>query len=280
MPDLMKRWLGYILFSLGAVVLFLYLLFPAKSVKDYIAYQMRRIDPQLTLTAKDPLLRLPPGIKLQDADIRFDKKPLIRLESLSLFPRILTLFTSQRTFRFRGRAYQGETTGDLFLAKDGKWRIKGTGSGFQAELTPAVAWTSQGSLSGTVAGKYEFSVVQGTLSATISNGAFTLTEPLLEIKSIDFTQLTLDAEIEQSRMKIKKVQITGPEINGDLAGQVMLRRPLNDSILDISGLIKPHPLFLAELRKKLPPGFLSDQIVKKGITFKIGGTVKEPEMTF
>lgn len=276
----MKRWLGYILFSLGAVVLFLYLLFPAKSVKNYIAYQIRQIDPQLRLTAKDPFLRLPPGIKLIDADIRFDKTPLIRLESLSLFPRILTLFTSQRTFRFRGSAYEGETKGELFLAKEEKWRIKGTGDGFQAELIPVAALTSQGTLSGTVAGKYEFSTDQSILNLTILEGAFTLAKPFLEIKSISFAQLTLDAEIEQSRMQIKKAQITGSEINGDLTGQVMLRRPLNDSILDISGLIKPHPLFLAELRKKLPSGFLSDQIVKKGITFKIGGTVKEPEMTF
>lgn len=276
----MKRWFGYILFGLGAIVLFLYLLFPAKSVKDYIAYQMRRIDPQLTLTAIDPLLAVPPGIKLQNANIWIDKTPLIQLESLSLFPRIRTLFNSQRTFRFHGKAYEGEAKGELLLAKDEKWRIKGTGDGFQARLIPMASMTSQGTFSGTIASKFEISSDHGTFNLNIVDGAFTLAEPFLEIKSINFTQITLDAEIEQSRVKIKKGQIKGSEINGDLVGQVMLRRPIHESILDISGLIKPHPLFLAELRKKLPPGFLSEQIVRKGITFKIGGTIKKPEMAF
>ncbi len=277
----MKRWLGYILFGLGAIAVFLYLLFPAKSVKAYIADQIRQFDPQLRLTAEDPVLRLPPGIKLRDADIHFDKTPFFRWESLSFFPRIQTLFADQQKFRYQGRAYQGEAAGDLFLAKEEKWRIKGAGEGFQAELMPLAALVPQGSLTGTVAGQYDFTLdQQGTLNLTIANGSFTLSEPLLEIEVINFDQLTLDAVIEQDQMRIKTVQMSGPEINGDLTGQVILKSPLNDSLLNLTGTIKPHPLFLANLRKKLPPGLLSDQIAQKGVLFKINGTVKLPEVSF
>ena len=267
--------------ALGPWLVFLYLLFPAKSVKAYIGHKIRQIDPQLRLTAEDPVLRLPPGIKLRDADIRLDKTPLIRWESLSFFPQFATLFTSQKSFRYRGRAYQGEATGDLFLAKDGKWRIKGDGKGFQAELMPVAALSPQGSLTGTVEGVYDLTLdQQGTLNLTIANGSLTLNKPMLEIEAINFDQLSLDAVIEQDQMRIKAMQMTGPEINGDLTGQIILKRPFDDSILNMTGTIKPHPLFLADLRKKLPAGFLSDQIAKKGVSFTINGTVKTPEVSF
>lgn len=276
----MKRWLGYILFGMCAVVVFLYVLFPAKSVKAYIAHQINQIDPQLELTAGDPFLRLPPGIKLRDASITFNKAPLIRLESLSFFPRIRTLLASEQAFGYLGRAYQGETSGELFLAKEGTWRINGSGEGFQTELMPIAALIPQGTLSGSVAGQFDFSANQGTINLTLDEGALTLAEPLLEIESINFTQLTLDAIVDGNQMQVKEVQMTGPEINGNLTGKVTFKRPLNDSILNISGMIKPHPLFLADLRKKLPPGILSDQIAQKGITFNINGTVREPQLSF
>lgn len=277
----MKRWLGYIFFGIGAIAVFLYLLFPAKSVKAYIAYQIRQLDPQLRLTAEDPVLRLPPGIKLHDADIHFNEIPLIRWESLSFFPRIKTLFADPRTYRYRGRAYQGEATGDLFLAKDEKWRIKGGGEGFQAELMPLAALVPQGSLTGTVAGQYDLTLdQQGTLNLTITNGSIILNEPLLGIEAINFDQFTLDTVIEQDQVRIKAIQMSGPEINGELTGQITLKHPLNNSLLNLTGTIKPHPLFLADLRKKLPPGLLSDKIAQKGVLFKIKGTMKIPEVSF
>ena len=277
----MKQWLGYILFGIGAVVVFLYLLFPAKSVKAYFAYKVAQIDPQLRLTAKDPILRLPPGIKLRNAEILFDKTPLIRWESLSFFPRINAIFSPQKIVRYRGRAYQGEATGDVFLVSKDDWRIKGAGDGFQAELMPLATIIPQGSLTGTIAGRYDLTLDhQGTLGLAVSNGSLTLNEPLLQVEAVNFDQVTLDAVIEQDQIRINAVQMTGPDINCDLAGQVILRRPLDDSIIDITGTIKPHPLFLADLRKKLPPGFLSDQIAQKGVAIKINGTIKTPEVSF
>jgi|GEM_PF-5045265 len=276
----MKRWPGYILFGIGAVAVFLYLLFPAKSIKAYIAYHISQIDPRLRFTAKDPVLRLPPGVRLHDANIHFDKIPLIRWESLSFFPRANTLFADQRTYRYRGRAYQGEATGDLFLAKGEKWRIKGAGEGFQAELTPLAALMPQAMLEGTVTGTYDFTRdEQDTLSLTVASGSFILNEPLLEIEAVTFDLLTLDMVIEKEHIWIKTMQMNGPEINGDLTGEIIIRRPLHESLLHLTGMIRPHPLFLAELRKKLPPGFLSDRIAKKGLTFTIGGTVKTPEVS-
>ena len=62
--NLSKKTIGYIAYTVGITVFFLYYLFPSEAVKGYIAYNLQAVDPQMTVDIARVKPSFPPGLKL------------------------------------------------------------------------------------------------------------------------------------------------------------------------------------------------------------------------
>ncbi|MDA8139859.1 MAG: type II secretion system protein GspN [Desulfobacteraceae bacterium] len=275
----------YSLYTIAAVCVFLYLLFPSKTVSDIIKEKVAKANPDVQLSTEEASPVFPPGLKLKPLELAFANMPLLRMDYLKVAPGLLSAFSSDKNVTFNGRLGHGTLRGRAELSKEDQ--------GPQTKITVNLAnvptdafeildqWPAY-QLVGDVTAFIDYDSKKGAGGTTNLNMEITPTKiifspSLMGIEQLEFSQVQTEISVTPRMLQIKRCDLSGTQIEGKITGSIVFRRPFENSRLTLSCTIKPQPAFLADQKNSMIAGFLgSETAQKRGIVLRISGTVGKP----
>jgi type II secretion system protein N len=287
----MKRWFLYILYICAAVVFFLYYLFPSDAARDFISSYMKKSHPDYRVDVSDIKPVFPPGIELRTVGISYKNDLWGELDQFIVTPGYFSLFSEQKTFNFRGTAYEGEISGTVDLVRDGNppgFKVNADLRHVQLEGIDRLQ---------TIFGRKVFGKLDGVVSYQGSKGADEKTDIRLNLSdvaaeivnpliNVDIDQITfksIDAviAIDKQTLELKQCKALGTQADGDLTGTIRFRRPFEKSLLDFRGTLKLHHTLLAKINDIVPGGLFQQRKNENGdLPVKVYGTIETPKFSF
>ncbi len=283
----MKKRIFYIIFFGTATIFFLYYLFPKEKIENYIDYQVFRIDPDLRLTIGDLRLYFPPFVKVSDTTVYYQQQPFLNISSVQIRPGLAAIFNHGAMAVFKGSAHKGRFNGTIIRGNtptESSTSVNIKLAGIELDDINGLRSIAGLSFSGQVKGNVHFvsdhtQSDQGAVDLIISDCTFQMANALFGVNMVRFNRIEMKLDIGDGVVSIRRFEMTGPQVNAIFEGQVQLRRPFNNSQLDLSGKIRPHAEFMARLKKKIPaPLWPSKQLLKSGLPVSVTGTVKKPAL--
>jgi hypothetical protein len=115
------------------------------------------------------------------------------------------------------------------------------------------------------------------LSARLSLAEIRMELPLPVISSLQFKQIEADIGWQGEKLDIASFTAEGIEMNGRLSGGIEVKTPLENSRLQITGVVQLKPEMLTRLKAVFPgAGTPNQKADGGGIPFEITGTVQSP----
>jgi len=279
----------YALYTLVVTGVFLYYLFPSESVRAFVGYQVHRADPTLELTIESVSPTLPPGLTFRSALLFQRTEPVAAASRLKVTPALSTLFGPEIALGFKGEVYGGALKGDMVLDRTGQQpeppvrslsaSIVGLQVGQLHALRRVPGYDVSGTLNGAVSYRMTDAGGKGDLRLALTDLSVRPETPLFNITDVTFNQVQAEAVLEPGRrLEIRQCSLAGPQVNGTLSGSIRVADDPAQSALDLTGTLKPHPGFLAEIGKGFPASLLFKNRSGGGgdISFRIRGTIQNP----
>ena len=143
----------------------------------------------------------------------------------------------------------------------------------------AIQRLAEREITGILDGLFSFNSSEstGTLMAdiNISDCEIELLLPLSNLQSISFTNIKTKAVINNKKIQINECIIKGKQADGKISGSVNLKNPFEQSVINLTGNIKPHQLLIENLQHIFPVKSLI-QTGKVGIPIRLYGTIEQP----
>jgi type II secretion system protein N len=249
MRILKKMVLWYTLYGIVISLAFLYLLFPGDIVKNRIEAAAAARDVLLKAETLQP--SLPVGIKLgnisaSSADLR---DVFFQGEKLDLQLNLLSLLQKYSSISFDGKAYGGNFDGRIgFVSWDKAYPPVNASLNFQnidLGKYPLIKNELGRNVSGKIRGSLLFnnasessSKTGGTLNLFLVKGSYPLTEPFLGMSRIEIDRGEIKAQLKNGILKLEKMEISGPQINCSLKGDITLADDIKNSQLNLNGMVE------------------------------------------
>jgi len=286
-----KKKILYISYIIAAFIFFLYILFPSDAVKKYIEHKLGGIDPDLSISIDNINPAFPPGVRLNAVSFYYIRSLLLDAETITIVPGILSVFSSKAAFSFKGIAYDGIINGRADIGGNAEHiKIDADLSGIQIKDIPAIKIPAgieneKYKISGIIDGKVTYSNNKSSgrimgAKLSISDSSIKLKEPVFNHENFTFSEIKADLATIKKRLQIKSCTIEGDKINASLSGYIISKKNLGSSDLNIKGKIKLKPLFFGNMKKNLMASIFPEKMSgNSSFSFKIGGTVDNPEFT-
>ena len=284
----LKLSLYYIAFTLVASGCFLYLLFPSETFKGVVSTYLLKMLPdyQIQFDRVQPVLPL--GIGLETVNVLQDGRKLAKIDRINITPRIISLFSSRKTINYQGNAYQGFLKGHMDVNASGKntqtdvflkladiqlsditylqERLGRKVSGF---LNADVDLIDNNGPKRSLKGKLDLADVRIALS-----------NPIINIQEVALNLVEAEFNVNKKVFSLKRLEAMGGQVEGNLTGTVMIRKPMGMSRINLRGSIFPQAVLLAGIKDLLPGNLFKQQMGDKGIPIRIYGTIEKPKFSF
>ncbi len=279
---MIKKIAAYALYFTGVTVLFLYLLFPSDTVKNYIVYQFTGVAPDIGLHIERVRPALPPGLSFANTYILLKDETALRVESMAFSPDYLSLLSTEPVMNFTGTAAGGHISGTIRMLKgDGNrsFAARMHFADIDLQAVPLTGMIHPRSVSGLVRGDIDYAgPVPGKGSATVEISGMQLTfeEIIPGLDSLAFSRVNASADLGQDRIAFNQIEMEGAQFSASGRGAITLRQPLESSGIDLRGTVQVHP----ELVRTMGP-LLPRQYMREGrVPIRITGTLENPRYAF
>ncbi|MGA2782223.1 MAG: type II secretion system protein GspN [Smithella sp.] len=249
MSILRKKLLWFTLYGIFITVVFLYLLFPSDIVRDRLEDAVNSSGLILRMETLRPSLPLGLGLKNITISSTSSADILFQGDLLDVQLRPLSFFQKHKYIGLSGKAYGGKFNGSVGLASLSKiyppvegelnfQNIDLAGYAFiKTLLGKEITGKAKGNL--TYASAKEISGnVSGTIALFLTKGTYSLAEPFLGLKRIEFDRGEIKAQLKNGSLKMEKLEIFGPQINCFLKGEITLADDFKLSQLNLNGVIE------------------------------------------
>ncbi|MGD8833627.1 MAG: type II secretion system protein GspN [Desulfobacteraceae bacterium] len=274
----------YVVFGLAALVLFLYLRFPSKIVKNTVTEQIKAIDPKAELGMDEVSLTIPPGLKIRPLSVDYAAQPIFHMDDLKVTPSLFSLFTTAKKLSYHGNIGSGELKGraeTAILNKREQTKVAMTLTRVPLNyidlLNQWKSYTPEGELDATV--NFDSLKAGGTadINLEISPTKISFNPPLMGIEALDFDRLNAQLIVTQRMLQIRHCEASGDQIEGKITGSIVFRKPISNSRITLSLTVKPQPAFIEDHKNDVIGGMLSaGNAQKRGVVFRISGTIQNP----
>lgn len=285
-----KKYLGYSLYCILLIAGLLYYRFPSDAFRDYLPAAAEKRFPGHHVSIEEISPSLSIGIRLLKPVLSCKADPdkiLFKAHNVLIRPDILSLLKGKSVYCFEGLAYNGSIAGRIHLENKGPNASFETSIEFNEMLIDDWRWLSQmtgreikGTLDGILtcrgqSGSQVFGTGQANLK--LSNGSLELNQPILNIKSLDFNELHAEVVLKDRKLSLKDVEFKGPGLKGRLSGDIVLKKDLMTSRINLKGTIGLHVNSGSKGKKGLAPIiFLKRMTRKENLPFVINGTLSRP----
>ena len=287
MTKLTKNRVFLGLYIVGLLAFFLYLGFPADSIRTYVVNQLSGLSPQIEVTIERIAPALPPGIRLYNVDLYHQEQVWGRFDNIKIIPHLSSLFGTNKAFSFAANAYTGEIKGKANIEKNspvGRVVVDTTLAGLRVEDVEAIQAVSEydisGILDGTLAYQSEAAdqILKGDLA--LSDVRVVLTVPLFNQGYLEFNDVTAQLVLNNYDLTIENCDLEGKQLDATVSGSIRLNRDFSRGVLNLEVIVTPHHLLLSAIKKSMPFVLLKGgKTDDKGFKVKIRGTTDAPEFS-
>ncbi|MCX5848767.1 MAG: type II secretion system protein GspN [Deltaproteobacteria bacterium] len=249
MSLLKKKVLWFTLYGIFITVVFLYLLFPSALVQSRLEEDFNSPDFILKMESLQP--SLPLGLKLKNATLSSGSPANIYFQgdSLDLQFNPVSFFQKNKSIGLSGRAYGGDFDGRVGLSSlskiyppvEGKLKFKNINLAgcalIKTLLAKEITGKAKGSMTYTSAKEISGNS-SGTISIFLTKGTYPLAEPFLGLNRIEFDRGEIQAQLKNGSLKMEKLEISGPQINCFLKGEITLTDTFKLSQLNLNGVME------------------------------------------
>ena len=280
-----KKWFSYIFFALILTLFFLYVLFPGDQIKNFVVFHLNKNNVDINIAIDRIKPAFPPGIRLYNVQINQMPDAVLVLEKIKIVPDYLSLFRSNILFFFKANTCEGIIDGKTTLARNRSFNmvnVDATIKGVQISKIKALQGLNSRNISGVLEGRltYNNDQVSGEdVKATLvlSDVKIELLNPMLMLDAVAFNSIESSIVVKNRRVHFKQFNLKGDQMDGIIAGSIVLEKPLEKSVLKLVGTIRPHPTLLANLEKDIPKNLIPKKFFSKnGLPIKLGGTIEQP----
>lgn len=268
-------------------MIFLILLFPEDAVRTFIEKNIKRVDPALSLEIGGLGLGVfPPGIRLSEPAVYYENRFVIQPDGAAFSPVVSTIFGGKPAFRFKIRVFDGVVQGRCRLdcnadnqghAGTLDAKISGIDLGTLKELKELLDYPLSGTIDGRVTGTINGAAYQFSSEFSVKELGVIFEPPLMGMDKLTFKTVEAELAGDEQSLTVNRCVARGGQMDVEFTGDIRLRRPYPESVLDLEGFVKPHSDFVKKLGKILP----LDLIIRKnpgqkGYPVRIDGTVSAP----
>lgn len=272
MNFLKKKSLWFTLYGILITLVFLYVLFPSDIAKARLEDAVSSSG--LVLKAKSLNPSLPFGFKMKNVTVGSASGPggFFQGDLADLQFNPVNFFQKNKNIRLSGKAYGGSFSGRFKLASfsriypplEGKLNFEDIDLSrytfIKAKLGKDITGKAKGSwtfvLRNAAGGN-----MSGALALVLSKGTFPLAEPFLGLDRFEFDRGEIKALMESGSIKLERLQVSGPQIDCVLSGEILPADDFRNSQLNLKGEL-----------------IISGRKVKMNIT--IEGTLANPSLRY
>jgi type II secretion system protein N len=276
----MKK-IGYGAYIVATALFFLYTLFPSEALTAYLAHQLGGGRPELTVSVERIKPVLPPGLNLRTVRYARNGQPLFALDRMTVRPELMSLFKKGTVYTFDGQAHGGRIVGEAGPFDDetgSPLALSARLSALRIESIPALSRLVPQRLNGQLGGQLSMND-QGQLEAALTVGKVLvrMEQPLFGLDEINFEAVAADLVFDGRQLTLKRCTLKGPEIEGVIAGSILLNAGSQRATLNLRGTLSPHHALLAKLENSVAARMLKS---RDQIKFKLTGPMSRPAVSF
>lgn len=279
-----QKIIGYIAFTAVMAVVFLYLLFPKDTLRAYVQAQIQQNLPDVSVEIGQVSPTFPPGLTLANILCEREELPLVAAKRATIRPALLKLLGSAKVVNFDVETSEGRIDGQGILrtGKGGELSVEADLEEIALEEIAGLRAIPDYVISGLLSGKVDFNAVpgrsgSGNADLVVNEAKVELLNPLFGIENLSFTSIEAQMILSTRRLQLRRCNLRGNEVDGTISGSVMLRTPMNQSRLNLSGVLHPHAEFMANLQRTVPVALLGgNNLGQRGLPFRITGTFEKP----
>lgn len=282
-----KNWIGYALYGIVLLPVFLYLMFPSDTLKNYVQASLQTKYPDASVDMEKASLSFPLGLKLGEVECRipeFPEETAFMAEKIIIRPRFWSLFGKNSKYGFYCEAYSGTIKGQIILQKNSE-SFFGLQTEFdniyitQGSQLPAVI---KNDLEGILAGAVTYKGNNlfdpdgtGEVSLILSDCSINFSIPILDIDVIDLQEVHIKADLKGQTLNISDISIKGDDFLGSVSGVISLKDPIYKSRLNLKCSLEPTAAFFQDSDNDAAA--LIRQTLKNGsLALAITGTLEKP----
>lgn len=282
-----KSRILWAIYIVCAALFFFYYLFPSDAIKEYLADQIGRAQPYLTVKISRVKPAFPPGLRLYRISIFHLGQTIAGLDQLDISPDILSLFLATTHLTFEGNGYGGILKGRMDIIKKSPGRevlIDADLTGIQVNQIEALSAVTNHKISGNLEGTLTFrsnaphQLLSGDLILT--GGQIEFSPPVLNQNVLTFDTIEAELELNGRALTINRCLLEGNQLEADIAGSIKFSGRSAEKILNLSGTVKPHQALLARLGGNVPELLKGSNLENQGFPFKIKGPMDSPQYSF
>ncbi|MFZ5563444.1 MAG: type II secretion system protein GspN [Thermodesulfobacteriota bacterium] len=200
---------------------------------------------------------------------------------MRISPSFLSLLGAGRSFAFKARIMDGGVKGVCRQDKTtGKWAIdmafSNVGLEDMAFFNQLPVRQITGTAGGKIQGDFDGRQVAVRSDLVLLNVMVALKEPVLSIDAVTFDRIETALTANGDRLRIERLTGKGKQMEGDLAGDILVRRPFAQSSLRLKGNIKPQAGLTAALGKSSSVDVLLSHVGEQGFPIELKGTLAAP----
>jgi len=279
-----KKRLAWICYITLLAAVFLYLLFPANAVKKYLEHQVRKAsDNAVSLEIASVRPGFPPCLVIGEAALVYRQMDALETGRTILSPAYRKLPGIFDTLDFKISLGEGRALGWVAMKDasgseaDNSFYIRLENADLESIvlIRNMSGHTVSGSLDGTIEFNGGFAGQtggSGTIELTASQCTIAMQEAVFGIKQLTFESIETDLEIEGQQVNIRQIELKGNQVSARGTGRILIRRPFENSRIQISATVRPNPTLARAMGGLLPEKFTSGE----GLSLRIAGSLNQP----
>lgn len=285
--------LGYLLYTILVLVVLLWVLFPADSVRVWLQARMNSPDAGLRweisgLHKAWPVSVVATGVRLRESATA--PEPIFQIDELKIMPDFGKILEAGKSIpvRYHARALAGTVRGTGELNReDGMVRCGGDVEKIALDQLGELWRKMNREAAGSLSGRFSFEGPWrdaprggGKADLTVTNGFIDLYQPLFGLSQLEFSRMTAALHLRDRIVTLEEGTIESKLLAGEYSGTVTLTDPLIASKVEVEGLMEPRPELLGNIRDGAVLALIRNQLQENRLSFAISGTILEPGITF
>lgn len=284
------RSIGYLAYTLGALALLLWLLFPEEALRRSLVGHLNGAWPELQWRLRSVTLEMPAVLRLEALEgYGAADRPMIRLDSLVVQPDWAGSLQSRRLrIKYQIVVGQGSIAGLVqSIAGPTEWSWEGTVQQLRLADWPLLSWRLgrevEGVVSATFAGagvpmKQEKAQLKAEVK--VENGRLGLKRPILSHSVIPFSLVSLNLRGDGNRVEIEQGEVASELMRGQFTGHAEWGQEATSAQIVVHGAVHPEPRFFKGLDNTVAVQAVRAQLKDKPLPFRLSGDPVNPSIHF
>ena len=288
------RWgrsiLGYFFYTVAAIVIMLWVLFPVEFFQQWIPEYLAARFPHAKVALAKVEISFPGKLVLSGVEIfsSAESKDLLKIQTLELQPEVASLLSLQPVMSYTATVSEGRVAGIVRSDQSlGAFVVAGQLEHVQLDSVSGIKEILereiQGSLNAQFRGKVQNDLIlldDLDVKVSIDNGKVGLKKDILGHGFFPFSQVSFTVTGNGEELFVERGLVESELFTADFTGKIEPRIPYAETALHFTGTMAPRTEFFAHVTDGELLSIIRTQLQNEGAVFKISGDVAHPGINF